>query len=89
MFCIWKQNEGEDSVYWGDYSPSNEYAKESFAVRFGLVSDHRLFSEEESADLYRCVDFAKSNCGTPTYEQDRQLDNSNYIWRFQPLHRCV
>ena len=63
-----------DSVFWGDYSPNYEYVKEAFAVRSGLVSKHRLFSEKESADLYRCVDFAKANCETLTYEQERQLD---------------
>ena len=63
-----------DSVFWGDYSPNYEYVKEAFAVRSGLVSKHRLFSEKESADLCRCVDFAKGNCETLTYEQERQLD---------------
>ena len=63
-----------DSVFWGDYSPNYEYVKEAFAVRSGLVNKHRLFSENESADLCRCVDFAKGNCETLTYEQERQLD---------------
>ena len=44
-----------DSVLWGDYSPNYEYVKEAFAVRSGLVNKHRLFSENESADLCRCV----------------------------------
>ena len=74
MFCTWKQNADGDSVFWGDYSPNYEYAKEAFAVRSGLVSKHRLFSENESAYLCRCVDFAKVNCETLTYEQERQLD---------------
>ena len=74
MFCTWKQNESGDSVFWGDYSPNYEYVKEAFAVRSGLVSKCRLFSENESADLCRCVDFAKGNCETLTYEQERQLD---------------
>ena len=74
MFCTWKQNEDGDSVYWGDYSPNYEYVKEAFAVRSGLVSKGRLFSENESADLYRCVGFAKANCETLTYEQERLLD---------------
>ena len=43
-------------------------------MRSGLIGEHRLFSEKESADLYRCVDFAKANCETLTYEQERQLD---------------
>ena len=74
MFCTWKQNADGDSVFWGDYSPNYEYVKEAFAVRSGLVSKERLFSENESADLCRCVDFAKGNCETLTYEQERQLD---------------
>ena len=44
-------------------------------MRSGLISEHRLFTEKESADLYRCVDFAIANCETLTYEQERQLDN--------------
>ena len=75
MFCTWKQNADGDSVFWGDYSPNYEYVKEAFAVRSGLVSKERLFSENESADLYRCVDFAIASCETLTYEQERQLDN--------------
>lgn len=63
-----------DSVFWGDYSPNYEYVREAFAVRSGLVNKYRLFSENESADLYRCLDFAKANCETLTYEQERQLD---------------
>ena len=74
MFCTRKQNADGDSVFWGDYSPNYEYVKEAFAVRSGLVSKHRLFSENESADLCRCVDFTKGNCETLTYEQERQLD---------------
>ena len=74
MVCTWKQNADGDSVFWGDYSPNYEYVKEAFAVRSGLVSNYRLFSENESADLCRCVDFTKGNCETLTYEQERQLD---------------
>ena len=64
MFCTWKQNADGDSVFWGDYTINYECAKETFAMRSGLISEHRLFTEKESADLYRCVDFAKANCET-------------------------
>lgn len=43
-------------------------------MRSGLVSNYRLFSDNESADLCRFVDFAKTSCETLTYEQERQLD---------------
>ena len=74
MFCTWKQNADGNAVFWGDYSPSYEYAKESFAVRSGLIPESRLFSEQETANLCRCVDFAKANCETLTYGQGQQLD---------------
>ncbi len=48
--------------------------KEIFAVRAGLIDKDRVFSEDEAANLYRCVDYARGNCETLTYEQKRQLD---------------
>ena len=47
-FVTWKQNADGRAVFWGDYSPNYEYAKESFAVRSGLIPESRLFSEQES-----------------------------------------
>ena len=87
MFCTWKQNEDGGSVFWGDYSPNYEYAKESFAIHSGLVSEHRLFSEKESAYLYHCVDFAKTSCETLTYKQDRQLNHleEKLAYGYHPL----
>ena len=41
-----------DSVFWGDYSPNYEYVKEAFAVRSGLVSKCRLFSENRIGSTY-------------------------------------
>ena len=73
MFCTWKQNESGDSVFWGDYSQNYEYVKEAFAVRSGLVSKDRLFSENESAYLCRCVDFAKGNCETLTDNEGEDI----------------
>ena len=73
-FVTWKQSGDGNAVFWGDYSPNYEYAKESFALRSGLIPESRLFSEQETANLFRCVDFAKGNCEALTYEQERQLD---------------
>ena len=87
MFCTWKQNEDGGSVFWGDYSPDYEYTKESFAIHSGLVSEHRLFSEKESAYLYHCIDFAKTNCETLTYKQDRQLHHDENDPKYAQLGR--
>lgn len=73
-FVTWKQSADGRAVFWGDYSPSYEYVKEAFAVRSGLIPESRLFSEQETANLCRCVDFAKANCETLTYGQEQQLD---------------
>lgn len=74
MFSTWRTDKNDRTyLTHGDYSPSFDYAKESFVTRSGLVSKHRLFTESEAADLYRCVDFAKGNCETLTYDKEKQL----------------
>lgn len=70
MFTTWKQSADRRSVSHGDYSPNFEYAKESFATRSGLIDAQRLFTEDEASNLYRCLDFARGNCETLTYEQE-------------------
>lgn len=74
MFTTWKQSADRRSVSHGDYSPDFEYAKESFTTRSGLIDAQRLFTEDEASNFYRCLDFAKGNCETLTYEQEKQLD---------------
>lgn len=73
MFTTWTQNRNRSSVAHGDYSPGYAYVKEAFAIRAGLVDPYRLFTPEEAANLYRCVDFARNNCETLTWEQEQGL----------------
>ena len=79
IFCTWKQNADGDSVFWGDYSPNYEYVKEAFAVRSGLVNKHRLFSENESADL--CLPPMKPRI------QDWQLKTSKKLSKAVPMYK--
>lgn len=74
MFTTWKQSADRRSVSHGDYSPDFEYAKASFVTRSGLLDAQRIFTADEAANLYRCLDFAKGNCESLTYEQEKQLD---------------
>ena len=67
MFCTWKQNADGDPVFWGEYSPNYEYVKEAFAVRSSLVSKHRLFSENESADH---EEFAEEQADNEDIDED-------------------
>ena len=73
MFCSWKQSDGGRYLAHGDYSPDYLSSKENFAVRAGLVSEDKVFTKEEAAELFKCAAFARDNCESLTYEQDRNL----------------
>ena len=79
MFCTWKQNAGGDSVFWGDYSPNYEYVKEAFAVRSGLVSKDRLFSENESAYLDPASEFYITIYGSIAQSESENI-SANVKW---------
>lgn len=74
MFTTWRQSADKSSVANGDYSPNYDYVKKSFITRSGLLDKNRLFTEEEAANLYRCIDYTQSNCETLTFEQGQKLD---------------
>lgn len=79
MFCTWKQNADGDSVFWGDYSPNYEYVKEAFAVRSGLVSKDRLFSESESAYLDPASEFYITIYGSIAQSESENI-SANVKW---------
>lgn len=74
MFTTWDQDKKRCYVSGGDYSPDYEYAKESFVRRSGLIQEQRLFQPKEAENLYRCVDYARNNCASLTFEQSKALD---------------
>lgn len=73
MFCRWLQADGGKYLAHGHYTPDYESAKEDYATRAELISDDRLFSMEQSADLHRCIRYARDYCDAVTYEKDREL----------------
>lgn len=73
MFCSWLQADGGKYLAHGHYTPDYESAKEDYAARAELISDDRLFSMEQSADLHRCIRYARDYCDAVTYEIDREL----------------
>ena len=54
----------------GNYSRLSRLQR-NFAVRAGLVDDNKLFTKEEAEELFKCAAFARDNCESLTYEQDR------------------
>ena len=73
MFCSWRQSDGGKYVAHGNYSPDYLVSKENYAVRAGLVDNNKLFTKEEAEELFKCAAFARDNCESLTYEQDRGL----------------
>ena len=72
-FSSWYQDREHLSVTLGNYSGDYESSKEAFATRARLVDIHKLFTEEEAANLYRCIDYVRVHSEDLTFEQDEQL----------------
>lgn len=73
MFTAWQQSADKASLSCGDDTPDYNYAKEAFATRSGLIDKERLFTNKETENLYRCIDFTRENCESLTFEQDQEL----------------
>ena len=72
-FSSWYQDREHLSVTLGNYSGDYESSKEAFATRARLVDIHKLFTEDEAANLYRCIDYVRVHSEGLTFEQDEQL----------------
>lgn len=73
MFCSWKQSDSGKYLAHGDYSPDYLSSKENFAARAGLIDNNKLLTQEEATELFRCAAFARDNCESLTFDQDRSL----------------
>ena len=62
QFVTWLWDYNRDGVSLGHYYEDNYHAaKQDFAVRSGLISNARLFSDEELSELYRATDYLMDN----------------------------
>lgn len=61
MFTTWRESADKTSVTHSNYSPNFDSVKESFITRSGLLDRNRLFTEDEAANLYRCIAYAQDN----------------------------
>ena len=73
MFCSWRQSDSGKYLAHGDYSPDYLSSKENYAVRAGLIVKDKIFTQAEAEELFKCAAFARDNCDSLTYEQDRGL----------------
>ena len=74
-FATWKHDKDRSYVVHGDYTTDYEYAKQTLAVRSGLVDETKIYDQKEAADIYAAIDFTRDNCSSLKYEQDERLKN--------------
>lgn len=55
QFVTWEWVQDHTALWQGHYTESYTAAKEDFATRSGLVPKERLFSDQQLAEVYRCI----------------------------------
>lgn len=86
QFTTWQRTHDNTGLTYGNYW-GNDYtaAKQDFAVRAGLVSKHRILSDEQLTEICRCVGTALEEDMSLTIEQEKCLkDIQEQIGRLIP-----
>ena len=79
-FVTWEWSYGRTGLWQGHYydpgSGPNGYlsAKQDFCVRSGLMDQHRLFTNEQLAEVYRCVSETLESAYPITPERQKLLE---------------
>ena len=55
QFATWERDYDRTGVIYGHYTNDFDAAKEDFATRSGLVQKDRQFTDEQFAEVYRCI----------------------------------
>lgn len=74
QFVTWLYTYNRLGVTLGHYY-SNKYseAKEEFAIRSGLVSEHKVFNKEQMLDIYRAVSYSMDERADLSFKQEDTL----------------
>ncbi|NCB42282.1 MAG: hypothetical protein EOM59_06640 [Clostridia bacterium] len=74
QFVTWQYTYDRKGVTLGHYY-QNDYpgAKEDFAVRSGLIDQHKLFEPEELKEIYHALDQLPNYLPDITYDQERKM----------------
>lgn len=76
QFITWEWSYGHDSLWQGHYYDNHyERAKQDFAVRAGLIEKNQLFSDEQLAEIYRCIHETLDGGYPITSERQKLLEN--------------
>lgn len=55
QFVTWEWTNDHTALWQGHYTDSYATAKKDFATRSGLIAKERLFTNQQLAEMYRCV----------------------------------
>lgn len=72
QFVTWEWIQDHTALWQGHYTDSYTAAKADFATRSGLISKDRLFSDQQLAEVYRCIHETLDN-EYPLTEERRKL----------------
>lgn len=71
-FITWDWDSDCKGVNHGGYYGSNySGAKQDFAIRTGLISEQRVFSDEQLTEIYRCCAVTLESANDLTYDQEK------------------
>lgn len=71
----------------GNYSFNYESSKKTFAERSGLIDKNRQFGNQELADIYRSVSFAKDMVCRRGTQYRRTINELGYEYGVVPTQR--
>lgn len=74
QFITWEWSYGRTGLWQGHYY-NNDYkaAKQDFSVRAGLIRKNQLFSDEQLAEIYRCIHEILEGAYPIAFERQRLL----------------
>lgn len=72
-FVTWEWVQNHTALWQGHYTDSYDAAKRDFATRSGLLSPNQLFSDQQLAEVYRCVHETLESDYSITLEREKLL----------------
>lgn len=72
-FVTWEWVQNHTALWQGHYTDSYDAAKRDFATRSGLLPPEQLFSDQQLAEVYRCVHETLESDYSITMEREKLL----------------
>lgn len=76
-FVTWEWVQDHTALWQGHYMDSFDAAKRDFAVRAGLIPQSQLFTDQQLAEVYRCICETLETDNTMTPEREKLLKETS------------